>query len=79
MINKNIVDATCQSCKLIKTWDHVIKFQATIPLRRQFIKDRVVELVRNKSDEVHVEEIIPFVEDILRYLKNEVYKEFEIN
>ena len=39
----------------------------------------MVDLVRNKSDKVYIEEIILFVEDILKYLENEEDEEFEIN
>ena len=39
----------------------------------------VAELARKKSDEIHVEEIMAFVEDILRYLENEQEEEYEIN
>ena len=79
MINNKMIDAICPRCELLESWDHVIKCRATIPLRRQFIKELVVELVRKKSDEVHVEEIMSFVEDILRYLENEEEEDFETN
>ena len=78
-ISTNMIEATCPRCELLETWDYVIKCHSTIPLRRQFVKDLVVELARNKSEEVHVEEIMSFVEDILRYLENDEEEEFETN
>ena len=57
----------------------MIKCQNTIELRREFIKEIVIELVRNKPKDVHIEEIMSFVEDILRYLENEEDEEYEMN
>ena len=39
----------------------------------------MIELARNKPKEVHIEEIMSFVEDILRYLENEEDEEYEMN
>ena len=71
MINNNIVEAICPRCEKVETQDYVIKYEETISLRKEFIKDLVVELVKNKPDDVHVEQIMSFIEDILRYAKNE--------
>jgi len=79
MINNDMVEATCPRCEKVETWDHVIKCEKTIALRKQFIKELVIELARNKPKEVHIEEIMSFVEDILRYLENEEEEEYEMN
>ena len=79
MVNEQMFEATCPRCESVETWEHIIKCQATIHLRRTFIRNLVVELARNKSDQIHVEEIMSFVEDILRYLENEQEEEYEMN
>jgi len=79
MINDQMFDATCPRCEETETWDHVIKCRKTLQMRRQFIMKLVIELARNKSEEIHVEEIMSFVEDILRYLENEQEEEYEMN
>ena len=57
----------------------MIKYQNTIELRREFIKEIVIELVWNKPKEVHKEEIMLFIEDILRYIENEEDEEYKMN
>ena len=54
MINNNMVEATCPRCEKVETWNHVIKCEKTIALRKQFIKELVIELARNKPKEVHI-------------------------
>ena len=48
-------------------------------MRKDFIWELVIELVKNKSEEVSVDVIILFVEDILQYLENEEEKEYKTN
>ena len=79
MMNNNMVESTCPRCEKVETWDHVTKCQNTIELRKEFIKEIVIELARNKPKEVHIEEIMSFVEDILRCLENEEDEEHEMN
>ena len=48
-------------------------------LRKEFIKDLVFKLVKNKPEDVCVEVIMSFVEDIMRYMENEEDEEYETN
>ena len=79
MINNNMVETAYPRCKKIETQDHIIKCKEIIAIRKEFIKELVVELVKNKPDDVYVEQIILFIEDILRYLENEEEEEYEMN
>ena len=56
----------------------MIKCKETIQLRREFVRELVVDLVRNKPLDVRVDLIISFVEDIVRYLEEEE-DEYETN
>ena len=55
IINNNIVESIYLQCKKVELQDYMIKCQNTIDLRRKFIKEIVIELVRNKPEEVHIE------------------------
>ena len=77
IINDDMVESMCPWCEKVETWDHVIKCQNTIEIRKEFIKEIVIELARNKPKEVHIEEIMSFVEDTLRCLENEEEEEDE--
>ena len=79
MINNNMVEATYPRCEKIETQNHVIKYKETITLRKEFIKELVVEVAKNKSDDLYVELIMLFIEDILRYTENEEEEEYEMN
>ena len=62
-----------------ETWDHIIKCQEIIGMRREFVKELVVELVDNKLKDVSVDMIMFFIEDMLRHLDDEDKGEHEIN
>ena len=47
MINNDMVESMCPRCEIVETWDHVIKCQNAIELRKEFMKEIVIELVRN--------------------------------
>ena len=48
-------------------------------MRKEFVHELVIELVKNKLEEVSMDVIILFVEDILWYLENKEEEEYEIN
>ena len=79
MINNNIAEATCPRHEKDEILDYVIKSEERNALRKEFIKDLVVELVKNKPDNVYVEQIMSFIEDILRYVENEEKEEYKMN
>ena len=45
MVNSNMIEETCPRCDVPETWDYVIKCPSTIPIRRKFVRELVVELV----------------------------------
>ena len=57
-------------------WDHVIKCCETKVLRREFIWELVIELVKIKLSDMSIDLIMSFIEDILWYLeiKEEEYE-----
>ena len=79
MINNNIAEATCPRHEKDEILDYVIKSEERNALRKEFIKDLVVELVKNKSDDVYMEQIILFMEDILRFAENKEEEGYEMN
>lgn len=79
IINNNMVEAACLRIEKVEIWDHVIKCEKTIKLRKKFIKESVIELAQKKPKEEHVEAIISFAEDILRYLENDEDEECKMN
>ena len=79
MINNNLVEANCPHCNQVKTWDHVIKCCKTKTLRREFIQELVIELVKVKPSDVSIDLIMSFIENILWYLENEEEEEYETN
>ena len=78
MFNDNMVEEYCLQCDAVETWDHVIKCSKTIDIRKKFMEKLLMEMLKNR-DEVEVDEIMSFCEYILRYLENEMDKEYETN
>jgi len=79
MINNNLVEANCPRCNQVEMWDHVIKYCKTKVMRREFIRELVIELVKVKPSNVSIDLIMSFIEDILWYLENEEEEEYETN
>ena len=46
MINNNMVDSMCPRCEQVETWDHVIKCKETRRLRKDFVEDLLITLVK---------------------------------
>ena len=48
LTNNNMVEANHPWCNQTEIWDHVIRCSHTMHIRRDFIKELVEELVKNK-------------------------------
>ena len=53
------------------------KCSETIEMRREFITELLIDLVQSNCEEVYINTIMAFGEDILRYLENEDNDEYE--
>ena len=56
-----------------------MKCKETIPLRRKFVEQLLRELNNEHPDNVEEDEILSFIEDILRYLEDNENEEYETN
>lgn len=77
-INVNMVEACCLICDSAEMWDHTIKCNETIELRKEFIEQLLIKILKQKGD-ADANLIMSFCEDILRYLENEEEEEYETN
>ena len=78
MFNDYMIDEQCPRCRAAETWDHIIKCNETIEIRKKFIEKLLIEMLKNR-DEVDVNETIPFCKDILQCLENDLEEECETN
>ena len=65
MINNKLVKANCLCYNQVETQDHIIKCSETKVLRREFIRELVIDLVKTKSCNISIDLIMSFVEDTL--------------
>ena len=79
MINDYIVEARCPRCEMIETWEHVLQCNENKKGRPAFVKDLMETLIKNKSKEVNEDEIMSFVEDIMKYARNEQEGDYKSN
>ena len=79
MIYNHIVEAQCLRRKLVETQDYATKCSKTFPLRKEFAKELLLELISNKLEDSNADEIIPFEEDVARLLRNEEEEEHKTN
>ena len=73
-----MIEAYCPRCDNVEMWDHVIKYNETIEIRKKFIKSLLIDLLKYR-EEVNINEIIAFCEDILRYLEGEENEDYKKN
>jgi len=71
MINNNMIEANCPRCNQVETWDHVVWCSDTVRLRREFITELLLELLAERNEEVSIDNIMAFGEDIVQYLEYE--------
>ena len=76
MINDSMVEATCSRCESIETYNHIIKCNK-IPMRKEFIAELLIELMKSKSENRDADSILSF--GIMRCLENTEDDEFETN
>jgi len=79
MINDYMVEAICPRCEMIETWEHVLKCNENKKGRPAFAEDLIETLIKNTSKEVNEDEIFTFVEDIMKYVRNEEEGEYKSN
>ena len=80
IINNNLIEAHCLRCNQVETWDHVVRCSETIEIRKEFILELLIELVKVNGNKVYINTIMAFGEDILRYLEyKDDDKEYEIS
>ena len=63
----------------LKTWEHAIKCNQIKEMKRLFTVNLLKELLGNKEDAIHFEEIFEMIKDALRCLKNEKDEEYKTN
>ena len=79
MINKHMIGTKCSICSKVEIQDHVIKYQKTREIRRTFIKELTAELIKVKPNDIEIDKILEFVEDILRYFEDNNEDEYKTN
>ena len=78
-MNNNMIDSTCPRCCQTETWHHVIKCSDTKKHRAKFISKMIKEMIKQKPEDVHIDEIMSFLEDTLRHAEGENNEECETN
>jgi hypothetical protein len=78
LINNNMTEEHCPRCNRLETWDHVIRCSTTIEMRKEFIKNLLMALLKEREN-VPVNEIMAMGEDILCYLEEGPEDEYETN
>ena len=79
MINNNAIGNECHRYSCMKTWDYVVKHKETSPMRKKFVEELLLELPKAKPQNVDGEEMLSFVEDIVRYPDDDDSEEGETN
>ena len=64
MFNDNMVEAYCPRCESIETWDHVARCPRTIEMRKKFMQNLMLEMLKNR-EKVEVNAMMPMCEDML--------------
>ena len=57
----------------------MIKCEDAKKNRVEFITNMMNEMIKYKQDDVHIDEIISFLEDILRHIEGELIEDYKTN
>ena len=79
IINENMVEEICPRCEMRETWEHVIQCSENKKGRPMFVKDLIETLMKSKPKEVAEDDIISFVEDIMKYVRNDDECDYQTN
>jgi len=79
MINDEMIESRCPRCDMIETWEHVVQCNETKNRRPEFVRDLMETLMKKKSNEVDEDEIISFVEDIMKFIRNNEDGDYKTN
>ena len=71
VINKQLCNAECPRCSRNESWEHVVQCKETKSLRREFVKKLLIDMLKERPEEVDRMEIFDMIEDILKYLDEE--------
>ena len=70
-INKNMINSEYPQCSLPESWEHMVKCRKTKELRRVFIKELLIKMLKNKPRDINEMNIFDITEDIVKYLNND--------
>jgi len=79
MINDEMIDSRCPRCDMTETWEHVVQCNENKHGRPEFARDLMETLLKKKSTDVNDDEIISFVEDIMKFIRNDDEGEYSTN
>ena len=77
LINKQRIDHECPRCSRSESWEHIVQCRETKRLRKEFVKELLIDILKNKPREVDYMDIFDMIEDILTYLTEDEEGEFE--
>ena len=79
LINKDVTNQECPRCNETESWDQVLKYKNTMKMHVEHAKESTISLMQCKNRKVDAEEILSFIEDMLRCLENEEIEDHETN
>ena len=65
MIDDDLIKTDCLRWNQVETQDHTVKYGETMELRKDFIEELLIKLVKENCNEVSEDAIIAFGEDVL--------------
>ena len=71
MMKNNKINGKCLRCSYPENWEDIVQCSSTIELRKVFIKELLVEMLKNKLKMVNQLDIFNIKEDILKFLNED--------
>ena len=77
LINRTTIECPC--CSSVETWEYVIRCCKTKKFRKQFIADLLLDLMKNRTEDMNCSNLFDLIEDTLWYLDREEQEECDTN
>ena len=76
-MNKQQCNGECPRCSKNESWEYVVQCKEIRHLRKDFVKNLLIEMLKERPKEVDRIDIFDIIEDILKYLDEDEEGDFE--
>ena len=79
MINKQQINSKCPQCSKNESWEHIVQCEETRHFKKDFVKNLLIEMLKERPREVDCMDVFDIIEDMLKHLSKDEEGDFEMS